>query len=442
MKLETLQPTQENIKDSLIGNWLGRNKDISGLIKLLNSHENAMSLALNGDWGSGKTFFVLQTKMVLDALNPLTEFNDTTIEDTFSSTGKNEKNFVTVYYDAWSNDYDEDPIISLCLALMDTIGETPSSEHDIVEILGSILELISGRSFNSVFEKLKGKSLISQQEREQTLHQKFKELLNLAISEKGDRMVFFIDELDRCNPQFAIRLLERIKHYLLLDDRVTFIYAINKAQLQHTVKKCYGEEFDANRYLDRFFDFILPMPVSDLEKFYEYIGFHDKNVTYEIASEMIKRCNMQYRDIVHYLNAIAYIDKADDKYSQRPFSENVILCFFARYFLPIAISLEMTDSVLYKRFITGQAPELFVEITSKYYSGTQDLLGYNEAYEKNPQNTSVKIVSKKDKIQSMYDTLFKIWDIYRDAEIRIGRYEFYPGTKDKVFGLLMESLRL
>lgn len=191
MKLETLQPTRENIKDSLIGNWLDRNKDISGLIKLLNSHKNAMSLALNGDWGSGKTFFVLQTKMVLDALNPLTEFDDKTIKEAFSSVCNSEKNFVTVYYDAWSNDYDEDPVISLCLALMDTIGETPSSEHDIAEILGSILELISARSFNSVVEKLKGKSLISQQEREKTLHQKFKELLDLAISEKGDRMVFF-----------------------------------------------------------------------------------------------------------------------------------------------------------------------------------------------------------------------------------------------------------
>ena len=353
MKLETLQPTRENIKDSLIGNWLDRNKDISGLIKLLNSHENAMSLALNGDWGSGKTFFVLQTKMVLDALNPLTEFDDKTIKEAFSSVCNSEKNFVTVYYDAWSNDYDEDPVISLCLALMDTIGETPSSEHDIAEILGSILELISARSFNSVVEKLKGKSLISQQEREKTLHQKFKELLDLAISEKGDRMVFFIDELDRCNPQFAVRLLERIKHYLLLDDRVTFIYAINKEQLQHTVKKCYGEEFNANRYLDRFFDFILPMPIADLEKYYEYIDFYDRSAPYEVAREMIKQYSMQYRDIVHYLNAIAYIDKADDMYSKRPFSENVILCFFARYFLPIALSLEMTDSALYKRFITG-----------------------------------------------------------------------------------------
>ena len=32
--------------------------------------DNCYSVALNGDWGSGKTFFVKQVKLILDAHNP------------------------------------------------------------------------------------------------------------------------------------------------------------------------------------------------------------------------------------------------------------------------------------------------------------------------------------------------------------------------------------
>lgn len=86
-----------------------------------------------------------------------------------------------------------------------------------------------------------------------------KDFLDALINERGDRLVIFIDELDRCKPDYALSLMERIKHFFD-DERVTFVFAVNLSQLQHTVKSYYGSEFDATRYLDKFFDIQMALP--------------------------------------------------------------------------------------------------------------------------------------------------------------------------------------
>lgn len=71
----------------------------------------------------------------------------------------------------------------------------------------------------------------------------------------------FIDELDRCRPDYAIKLLEGIKHLFGIPG-IHFIVATNLPQLAHSVRAVYGEQFDAERYLKRFFDmeYTLPEP--------------------------------------------------------------------------------------------------------------------------------------------------------------------------------------
>ncbi|TOL41491.1 hypothetical protein CGH98_24085, partial [Vibrio parahaemolyticus] len=62
----------------------------------------------------------------------------------------------------------------------------------------------------------------------------------------------FIDELDRCRPSYAVEMLEVIKHFFELDN-VVFVVATDTEQLQHAVKAVYGQLFDAQLYLGRFF---------------------------------------------------------------------------------------------------------------------------------------------------------------------------------------------
>ena len=58
----------------------------------------------------------------------------------------------------------------------------------------------------------------------------------------------FVDELDRCRPDYAIELLEGIKHLFGVPG-VYFVVATNTVQLGESVKAVYGSGFDGVRYL-------------------------------------------------------------------------------------------------------------------------------------------------------------------------------------------------
>jgi hypothetical protein len=68
-----------------------------------------------------------------------------------------------------------------------------------------------------------------------------------------------IDELDRCRPSYAIRLLEDAKHIFDVPG-VVFIIATDSEQLAHSVRAIYGEGFEGRRYLRRFFDRVYVFP--------------------------------------------------------------------------------------------------------------------------------------------------------------------------------------
>ncbi|MGL6556561.1 KAP family P-loop NTPase fold protein [Aeromonas dhakensis] len=69
----------------------------------------------------------------------------------------------------------------------------------------------------------------------------------------GKPTFVIIDELDRCRPNYAVEMLEAVKHIFDITG-VYFIIATDTEQLQHAIKVVYGEEFDAQTYLSRFFD--------------------------------------------------------------------------------------------------------------------------------------------------------------------------------------------
>ena len=90
-------------------------------------------------------------------------------------------------------------------------------------------------------------------------------------------MIFIIDELDRCNPHYAVKVLERIKHLFNIPN-IIFVLSIDKEQLSNSIRGYYGSDLiNANEYLKRFIDIEYALPDPDVEKFcsylYDYYGF-------------------------------------------------------------------------------------------------------------------------------------------------------------------------
>lgn len=65
-------------------------------------------------------------------------------------------------------------------------------------------------------------------------------------------LIVIVDELDRCRPDYALKVLEEIKHFFEVRG-VVFILAVHGEQLTASVEAVYGPNFDAKAYMQRFF---------------------------------------------------------------------------------------------------------------------------------------------------------------------------------------------
>lgn len=249
VKSMELLPTKENILMTLCEDLLDRNKEIANFLSFLNSFDTSQSICIDAPWGSGKTFFVKQTKMAIEAFNPdvttFTEEEKKKIENAINKVAKYEVALqpqVCVYYDAWANDNDVDPILSIAYEIIQSLVQDYSFKEgpDLVKVFSSILDLFSGGKIGSLLTTLtQSEDLLETINEQKDAYQRIAELFEIALAEKGNRLIIFVDELDRCKPSFAVQLLERIKHYFIHDD-VTFVFSINGRELQHTIKQFYG----------------------------------------------------------------------------------------------------------------------------------------------------------------------------------------------------------
>lgn len=72
-------------------------------------------------------------------------------------------------------------------------------------------------------------------------------------------LIFVVDELDRCRPDYALDMLECLRH-LFAAQHVAFVLSIDADQVRNSIKTVYGRSIDADRYLQRIIDIRLTLP--------------------------------------------------------------------------------------------------------------------------------------------------------------------------------------
>lgn len=440
-----LQPTDENLLRTFENDIIGTNKDIVSFANMLSCIDSSCSIAIEARWGEGKTFFIKKVKMILDSYN---EFIDNKISDSDKLKikekcdkfrDKEQANYipqVSVYYDAWKNDNDEDPLFSLIYAIITDIASDYNLKQgtNIFKKASSVLEFFTGRSYTKLLEGFKSEDPLSTIKSSKKIEEQINELLNELLTERGDRLVVFIDELDRCRPDYAVKLLERIKHYFI-NDRITFVFAINSLELQHTIKKFYGENFDGSRYLDRFFDFRVALPPINYDDYYLSIR-HDKysSLYNKCCSLVISNNNFTIREISKYITTTRIATKKYNTKNTYFFpneSQGFALC--VDIFVPIMIGLKIKSFKEYDDFICGKDFAPVKEIVSELLSAIKlnskrffYLLEKNETYSENAEGK--EIVSVEDKMRQVYELVF-----LKDFEEKsIGNYSFCNSFKNEL----------
>lgn len=432
-----LLPTEENLIETLYKDIINRNKDIVYFYSILQAQETASTIAIDGRWGSGKTFFVRQTKMVINALNPSCDMDDelkskATARLPFTKTEQERENFnIAVYYDAWKNDNDTEPVLSLIYEITKQLSvEFSLSDKSIVKIAGSIVEAFSGHNVNGIKDALTAEDPFTKFKEQKDLEIKIKEFFSGLLAERGNRLVVFIDELDRCKPTFAVHLLEQIKHYIF-DDRITLVFSVNLEQLQHTIKHYYGADFDSCRYLDRFFDLRISMPPVNIDRFYNEIGLSSTHHIHTITKRIIKMCNFQMREVTRFyaqVKAAVYEPTCDGNKHDFSFSEGKGNLIVLMYIVPLMIGLQLSDTSKYENFISGRDSGPLRELLNMEEESylLESMLNDDESFEKQDGKT---IVTPDNIIERLYEAIFV--NLYEGSKYSttLGKYTFSRDTK-------------
>ena len=201
--------------------------------------------------------------------------------------------YKTIYIDTFASDYMEDPFFLLTGELSQVFDDNekqrlkqkgarvgkallPFASKIVVNALGSLAGTSNladqigdiaegaGESAAKSLEDLVADRL-SEYENEKKSVSEFK----AALSEFADTnykktkrpIIIFVDELDRCKPDFAVKTIERIKHFFDINHLI-FVLLLNNNQMQESIRGIYGANIDAERYLGKFVQFSLTLPKS------------------------------------------------------------------------------------------------------------------------------------------------------------------------------------
>ena len=264
---------------------------------------------------------------------------------------------MAVYYDAWENDNDIDPILSIVYEIVKQLGINYSfKDNDAFMQAESVLEVITNRNITGMIENLKSSDPLKKIKEEKDLQEKIKAFFTELLEERGNRLIVFIDELDRCKPSYAVQLLERIKHYLS-DGRITFVFSVNLSELQHTIRRYYGNMFDASRYLDRFFNLRISLPPADKTAFYGELGLNSLNLLEKVSKQVINTYNMELREAVRFYRQVktsAYEPTHQNRKWNFSYTDGQARMLLLMYVIPVVIGLKIIDISLYYEFISGK----------------------------------------------------------------------------------------
>jgi KaiC/GvpD/RAD55 family RecA-like ATPase len=414
--------SNDEILDHLKSNTIFRNQQLSILIKLLNSIKDSTTLAIDGSWGSGKTVFVKQLCMLAD--ENVNDYGRNTLdEDAIKKLRTDQKIF---YFNAWEQDYIGDAVSALLLKLI--ADNDPSLQLESMKRAANMINLSAGiknltHDFINIEAQTSQEKLVTEVKKLVNRHEAISRFIDDLRGDKK-RLIFIIDELDRCKPTFAIDLLEVIKHYFNRDD-VTFIIATNMRELSHTVQKYYGYNFDGYAYLNKFVDYAISLKKVDTHDYAQKIL--DWNLNYggdEAAENVIKYLNFEMREINAYYSALKLITnfvRKDNNWNHSQYPIQLI-------FVPFALGLKLRGYDDYNKFVAGEGAELLSEFLEK----TETRLDLADGSAVNSETTqSQQKKAAIDNLVSQYQQLITQTDVkhgrenlkdFNDAISLIGSY--------------------
>ena len=225
------------------------------VISLLQADIDISPMVIDGSWGTGKTEFCHK-------LINLMHGNDS---------------HHLIYIDAFKADHADEPLMTVLAEVIKVLPDDDSKKSFMKKVLPAVRYGFKASAKAAVSHVLKqdfadvaddfdkqiqgaaDKAIDATVEsvlKDHVKADKNLKALQTALAEIAATkpIILFVDELDRCRPNFAVDMLEIMKHTFDVEG-VNFVLITNTQQLKASVNHCYGHAVDAQRYLDKFIKF-------------------------------------------------------------------------------------------------------------------------------------------------------------------------------------------
>ena len=326
------------------------------IIRLLTSDIDLSPMVIDGGWGTGKTEFCQKLIRLMQQQHP---------------------DYRPVYIDAFRSDHSGEPLLALLAEIIkactpEDTGEQPSEQRKnitrkVAKAAGFVMKTVAkaavghvlkqntddlaeglqqiindGQDADSLAETVTDaaatiashtidaavEALLKEQIEAEKNLETLKACLKELAAEKP--IILFIDELDRCRPDYAVDMLEVIKHVFDVEN-AKVVLVTNTKQLRAAINHRYGVEVDAQKYLDKFLKYSFALPDKIVARFeeerkfvsirycQELIELNDKlslliknNPIMDFLGEIIQRNNLSLREtetLVRYLEIFNSLSK-------------------------------------------------------------------------------------------------------------------------------------
>lgn len=288
-----------------------------GVLKDIIDNEDLLpaTIGVYGDWGSGKS------SLIKLAINDFEENED----------------IVCLNFNAWLFESYEDAKASLLGSILDKICEEKTLTQKATDIVNglyksidklklfkksflfgmdiattgglfSALSILLNESVKEDHTKIKDKikENIKDEMKENSIRNDIKEFRkqfdDLLEETKMDKLIIFIDELDRCSPDTILSTLEAIRLFLFTGNTV-FIIGADERQIAYAVKNKFkeikGQEIDIGKeYLEKLIQYPIRIPRLNSKEmeFYMMCLLLQKKLESDKFAELIDYLNNEKRE--------------------------------------------------------------------------------------------------------------------------------------------------
>ncbi|WP_018686282.1 ribosomal protein L7/L12 [Actinokineospora enzanensis] len=256
--------------------------------------ETPLVVGLYGSWGTGKTSLMRLVGRHLETA---------------------QGGPITVWFDAWRHQFDENPAVALLHTMVDKLGLGEEGRRLLAAIAGALTNaaLRAMTVFNATtdfkaFEKQYEEERFQIREKQVRLREHFERLLGRATDDGAVRLVFFIDDLDRCLPENILKTLEALKLFLNMPGCV-YVLGVDREALENSINTRYKDRDISERYLDKIVQVPFSLPPVSTDSTTSFVCSLLPESLHDIAADIVAGLGTNPRRIKRFVNSFILNDE-------------------------------------------------------------------------------------------------------------------------------------